>query len=210
PGGQPRISSAGLGELPAPLRQPGHPGTARTPPRFPARRTGSTRTGHPSSAAAGPRSVWRSAQDGTETCEHSTETITHTRGTIEERFLWRAVPAPPRPHPEVRGIRQEPPVTRPWTPARLERLFTPRSVVLVGASERSNWARMIVGGLARTGFPGRVELVNARGGEVFGRPAVARLADIAEPVDAAYVMVQAKHVLGALTEGRDAGIRNFV
>jgi len=101
-------------------------------------------------------------------------------------------------------------VTRPWTPARLERLFTPRSVALVGASERSNWARMIVGGLARTGFPGRVELVNGRGGEVFGRPAVARLADIAEPVDAAYVMVAAKHVLGALTEGRDAGIRNFV
>jgi acyl-CoA synthetase (NDP forming) len=55
-----------------------------------------------------------------------------------------------------------------------------------------------------------VELVNGRGGEVFGRPAVARLADIAEPVDAAYVMVQAKHVLSALTEGRDAGIRNFV
>ena len=101
-------------------------------------------------------------------------------------------------------------MTRPWTPARLERLFTPRSVALVGASERSNWARMIVGGLARTGFPGRVELVNGRGGEVFGRPAVARLADIAEPVDAAYVMVAAKHVLGALTEGRDAGIRNFV
>jgi acyl-CoA synthetase (NDP forming) len=69
---------------------------------------------------------------------------------------------------------------------------------------------MIVDGLARTGFPGRVELVNGRGGEVFGRPAVARLADIAEPVDAAYVMVAAKHVLGALTEGRDAGIRNFV
>jgi acetate---CoA ligase (ADP-forming) len=101
-------------------------------------------------------------------------------------------------------------MTRPWTPARLERLFTPRSIALVGASERSNWARMVVGGLERTGFSGRVELVNGRGGVAFARPAVAHLKDIGGPVDAAYVMLQARHVLGAVEEGRDAGIRNFV
>jgi acetate---CoA ligase (ADP-forming) len=98
----------------------------------------------------------------------------------------------------------------PWTPARLERLFTPRSIALAGASERSTWAQMIVGGLQRTAFPGRVELVNGRGGEAFGRRAVARLSDLAEPVDAAYVMVPAQHVLATLADGRDAGIRNFV
>jgi acyl-CoA synthetase (NDP forming) len=101
-------------------------------------------------------------------------------------------------------------VTDPWSPARLERLFTPRSVAVVGASERSNWARMVVGGLERTGFPGRVELVNGRGGEAFGRPAVARLTDLAEPVDTAYLMVPVPLVLAALADGRDAGIRNFV
>src|SRR5271165_4746590 len=100
--------------------------------------------------------------------------------------------------------------TGPWTPARLERLFTPRSIAVVGASERSTWARMIVGGLARTGFDGRVELVNGRGGEVFGRRAAARLAEINDPVDAAYVMVPAPIVLDTVAEGRDAGIRNFV
>lgn len=101
-------------------------------------------------------------------------------------------------------------MTDRWTPARLERLFNPRSVAVVGASERSGWARMVVGGLERTGFPGRVELVNGRGGEAFGRPAVARLTDLAEPVDAAYVMVAAPLVLAALEDGRDAGIQNFV
>src|SRR5262245_16691885 len=101
-------------------------------------------------------------------------------------------------------------MTGPWTPARLERLFTPRSIALVGASERSNWARMVVGGLDRTGFSGRVELVNGRGGAVFGRSAIAHLGDIGEPVDAAYIMVSARHVLGAVEAGRDAGIRNFV
>jgi acetate---CoA ligase (ADP-forming) len=101
-------------------------------------------------------------------------------------------------------------VTRPWTPDRLERLFTPGSIALVGASERSNWARMLLGALERTGFPGRVELVNGRGGEVFGRTAVPRLTDLREPVDAAYVMVPSHLVLSTLREGRDAGIRNFV
>ncbi len=97
-----------------------------------------------------------------------------------------------------------------WTPARLERLFTPRSIALVGATERSNWARMIADSLERTGFSGRIEMVNGHGGEVFGRPAVATLADLAEPVDAAYVMVAAHRVLDALQDGRDAGVRNYV
>jgi len=101
-------------------------------------------------------------------------------------------------------------MTQPWTPARLERLFTPRSIALVGASERSNWARMVLDSLERTGFSGRVELVNGRGGEVFGRAAVAGLTDLTEPVDAAYVMVPAHLVLSAVREGRDAGVRNFV
>ena len=97
-----------------------------------------------------------------------------------------------------------------WTPARLQRLFTPRSIAVVGASERSTWAQMIVGGLERTAFSGRIELVNGRGGEVFGRRAAARLAEIKEPVDAAYVMVPAPLVVDTIAQGRDAGIRNFV
>jgi acyl-CoA synthetase (NDP forming) len=101
-------------------------------------------------------------------------------------------------------------VTSPWTPARLERLFTPRSIALIGASERSSWARMLMGSLDRTGFSGPVELVNGRGGEVFGRPAVARISDLSEPVDAGYVMVPAHLVLSCIHEGRDAGVRNFV
>jgi acyl-CoA synthetase (NDP forming) len=98
----------------------------------------------------------------------------------------------------------------PWTPARLERLFGPRSIALVGASERSNWARMIISTLERTGYSGRIELVNGRGGEVFGREAVASLTDLTEPVDAAYVMVPSHLVLPSVQDGRDAGVRNFV
>ena len=48
-------------------------------------------------------------------------------------------------------------------------LLAPRSVALVGASERSKWATIIESALSRGGYAGRVELVNGRGGEVFGR-----------------------------------------
>jgi acetate---CoA ligase (ADP-forming) len=97
-----------------------------------------------------------------------------------------------------------------WSPDRLRRLFAPRSIALVGASERSAWARMVVGALERTGYAGRVELVNGRGGEVYGRSAFARLSDIDEPMDAAYVMVPASLVLATLREGSAAGVRNYV
>ena len=97
-----------------------------------------------------------------------------------------------------------------WSPARLERLFAPRSIALVGASERSAWARMIVGALDRTGYTGRLDLVNGRGGEAYGRTAYPKISDLEDPPDAAYVMVPSAAVLDTLRDGRDAGVRNYV
>jgi acetate---CoA ligase (ADP-forming) len=97
-----------------------------------------------------------------------------------------------------------------WPPERLAELFAPRSVALVGASERSKWGTIVHSALTRGGYPGRVELVNGRGGEVFGRTAVARLVDLDEPVDVAYVMVPCERVLPALEDAVAAGIRNAV
>jgi acyl-CoA synthetase (NDP forming) len=97
-----------------------------------------------------------------------------------------------------------------WAPERLTELFAPRSVALVGASERSKWASIVFSALARGGYPGRVELVNRRGGEVFGHEAVARIADLTEPVDLAFVMVPGHAVLGALEDAVAAGVRNAV
>jgi acetate---CoA ligase (ADP-forming) len=97
-----------------------------------------------------------------------------------------------------------------WAPDRLAELFAPRSVALVGASDRSKWASIVFSAMARGGYPGRVELVNGRGGEVFGRQAVARITDLAEPVDLAFVMVPGCAVLGALEDAVAAGVRNAV
>jgi acetate---CoA ligase (ADP-forming) len=83
-------------------------------------------------------------------------------------------------------------------------------VALVGASERSRWATLVESALTRSGLPGRVELVNGRGGEVFGRTAIARMTDLDEPVDLAYVMVPRDRVIGALEDAVAAGTRNAV
>ena len=58
-------------------------------------------------------------------------------------------------------------------------MFAPRSIALVGVSERSLWSTLILDGLGLMGFDGRLELVNPLRPEVRGRRAQASLAEIA-------------------------------
>ncbi len=71
----------------------------------------------------------------------------------------------------------------------LDGLFRARSVALVGATERSVWSQAAHANFGRLGFPGRVLVVNRKGGAVHGLPAATSCAAIGEPVDAALVMV---------------------
>src|SRR5206468_7430727 len=67
--------------------------------------------------------------------------------------------------------------------ARLRSLLSPRSVALVGASDRSGWSTESFANFERLGFQGSLHLVNRNGGVVHGRPAVTSCAGIGEPVD---------------------------
>ncbi|WP_406674304.1 acetate--CoA ligase family protein [Nonomuraea sp. N2-4H] len=89
-------------------------------------------------------------------------------------------------------------------------LFNPRSIALVGATDKSGWSISTLNNLRAHGFPGPVHLVNPRGGVVHGMPAHKSLSDIAEPVDLAYVMVPTTAVLGVLREGAKLGIGCYV
>lgn len=89
-------------------------------------------------------------------------------------------------------------------------LFAPRSIALVGATDKSGWSVNTFANLRATGFRGTVHLVSPRGGTVHGEPAVRSLAELPEPVDLAYVMVPTSAVLDVLREGADRGIRNYV
>jgi acetate---CoA ligase (ADP-forming) len=93
---------------------------------------------------------------------------------------------------------------------RLTTLFRPRSVALVGASDKSVFSMIAYSNLVQFGFGDRTYLVNRRGAETHGRPAVRSCAEIGEPVDVAFLMVPQTSMLEALSDAAAAGIRNAV
>ncbi len=95
-------------------------------------------------------------------------------------------------------------------PDALHRLFRPRSVALVGATERSIWSRGAIDNLQRFGFQGPIHLVNPKGGRIFGREAATRCAAIGEPVDVALLMVPESALEETIADLAAAGIGGAV
>lgn len=96
------------------------------------------------------------------------------------------------------------------SPERLAEFFAPRSIAVVGASDTSGWARFVLAAAAATGFSGPLIPVHPRHERVFGRPAVASLRDLAEPVDLAFIMAPAQAVESVLEDAGAAGVRGAV
>lgn len=92
----------------------------------------------------------------------------------------------------------------------MQALFAPRSIALVGATDKSGWSLSTFENLRTNGFRGPVHLVNPRTEVVHGRRAHRSLTDIGEAVDMAYVMVPTSAVLPVLREGAGLGIRSYV
>jgi acyl-CoA synthetase (NDP forming) len=97
-----------------------------------------------------------------------------------------------------------------FSPARLKQFFEPKTVALVGASDKSMWSIMVNGSLRACGFPGTIYYVNPRSETVHGQPTVPSLAAIGAPVDLAFIMVNTGLVLPILHEMVAAGVRNAV
>ena len=67
---------------------------------------------------------------------------------------------------------------------RLDKLFAPRAVALIGASPRpTSPGRAVLRNLRDAGFAGAIHLVNPHYGEIEGVRAVRSLSDLAEPPD---------------------------
>lgn len=83
-------------------------------------------------------------------------------------------------------------------------LLAPRSIAVVGATDREDsYGGNVLRNLDRGGFAGPVWGVNPRRDEVLGRPCVASVAELPEPVDALVVAIPAP----AVAEAVDAGAR---
>jgi acyl-CoA synthetase (NDP forming) len=100
--------------------------------------------------------------------------------------------------------------TRRFSPQRLRSLFEPQSIALVGASDNSSWSMMVHNNLTIGAYAGRMYYINPRNPTVHGKPTVARLADIGEPVDLAYIMVPGEAVLPVVREMAEVGIHNAI
>jgi acetate---CoA ligase (ADP-forming) len=74
----------------------------------------------------------------------------------------------------------------------IERLFDATSIALVGASERSHFARNLMGNLRDSGFDGQVHLVHPKQERQFDSICVPSLAEIDGEVDVAYVLTGAE------------------
>src|SRR4051794_39378930 len=79
-------------------------------------------------------------------------------------------------------------------------LFSPRSVVIVGASDRSAWSSGSFENFTRLGFDGPVHLVNRNGGVVHGQRAYTSCTEIGEDVDLALLLVGAAALPDALQD----------
>ena len=90
------------------------------------------------------------------------------------------------------------------TGERLTSLFRPRSVALVGASDKSAFSQIAYRNLVRFGFAEHTYLVSRRGTPTHGQHTVTSCAQIGEPVDVAYLMVPQAGLLEALDGVRGA------
>jgi acyl-CoA synthetase (NDP forming) len=96
------------------------------------------------------------------------------------------------------------------SPQRLREFFAPRSIALVGASDNSGWARLIVASCATAGFTGPLTAVHPRATSAFGLPVVRSLRDLPEPADLAFILAPLEAVEGILDDMGETGIPNGV
>ncbi len=93
----------------------------------------------------------------------------------------------------------------------VEPLLRPRSITIVGASERSgSWSERIYHNLRSYGYPGEIHLVNPRHRELYGAPCFPSVSQVAGEVDQTVVIVPARHVPAAIEEGGARGCRSAV
>ncbi len=95
--------------------------------------------------------------------------------------------------------------------ASLAPLFAPRSVVVVGASQRPRTVgREILHSILQGGYTGEVFAVNRRGGMIEGLPAYASVEALPRDVDQAIIAVPAADVLDVVRACARRGVRTVV
>jgi acyl-CoA synthetase (NDP forming) len=96
------------------------------------------------------------------------------------------------------------------SPDRLREFFNPKSVALVGATEKSMWSVVTYTNLKTMNFPGEIYCVNPNRDEIHGQKAHRSLLEIDAHIDLAYVMVPKTQIMNVMREAAKKKIRNLV
>ena len=94
--------------------------------------------------------------------------------------------------------------------SNLRSLFEPKSIALIGATDKSSWSLNTFLNIQSSGFEGRVYLVNPRAEEVHGHKAYPSIDSLPEVVDLVFVMVPTGVVLETLQAAVAHGTRAAV
>jgi acyl-CoA synthetase (NDP forming) len=95
-------------------------------------------------------------------------------------------------------------------PHPLESLFKPRSIALVGATEKAMWTGAILRNFSAYQFAGELYAVNRQGVDVLGVKGYPSCVAIGRPIDAAYIIVPVTAIRDAMADVIAAGIKAAV
>ncbi|MFN3892600.1 MAG: acetate--CoA ligase family protein [Beijerinckiaceae bacterium] len=90
----------------------------------------------------------------------------------------------------------------------VQTVLSPKSVAIVGASERGRWPQDIFYASVNGGFAGDIYLINPRQAEVYGRKAYPTLKDLPQAPEHAIVIVPGAAVPGVLEDAAAAGVKS--
>src|SRR5713226_3358414 len=93
---------------------------------------------------------------------------------------------------------------------RLDALFRPKSIAVIGASEKPTIGRRLIASLERIGFQGAVFPINPNYSTVLGRRCYPSIADAPEVPEVAAFCVGHRLVLDPLKAAAERGIRAAV
>lgn len=95
--------------------------------------------------------------------------------------------------------------------AGIDILFNPRSIAVIGASTtKGKLGNDVMRNLIDSGFLGRIYPVNPRGGEILGYQTFRSVKEIHGEVDVAVIVIPAQHVVEAVVECGQKGVKALV
>lgn len=98
-----------------------------------------------------------------------------------------------------------------YTPRSLQPIFTPKTVAVIGATEKSgSVGRTVIWNLISSPFGGTVYPINPKRANILGIKAYPGIKDLSEPIDLAVIVTPAPTVPGIIEECVEAGVKGAI